>query len=77
VGWDDTDHDHIMNWRAETFRPTSLRHSWEWTTNTPADALDTELGGEEIRAQVYPKRDTQLGTYPPLHADPADLARLI
>ena len=33
--WDDTDHDHILNWRAERFRPTSLRHTWEWTTNIP------------------------------------------
>ena len=56
--WDDTDHDHILNWRAERFRPTSLRHTWEWTTNIPADALDTELGGEEIRAQVFMRNVT-------------------
>lgn len=51
--WDDSDHDFIMNWRAERFRPTSMRHSAEWITNIPGDALDTELGGEEIRVQVF------------------------
>jgi hypothetical protein len=51
--WDVSDHDHITNWRAERFRPTSVRHSWEWTVNIAGDDLDTELGGEELRAQVF------------------------
>jgi len=51
--WDDSDHDHITNWRADRYRPTSLRHVWQWTVNVSGDALDTELGGEEIRAQIF------------------------
>jgi hypothetical protein len=61
--WDDTDHDHILNWRAETFRPNSLQHTIEFTTNIPADALDTELGAEEIRAQCF-IRNVTLGSQP-------------
>jgi hypothetical protein len=51
--WDDSDHDFITNWRAERYRPTSLRHAWQWTVNIAGDDLDTELGGEEIRAQIF------------------------
>jgi hypothetical protein len=54
--------DWVTLWEWD-FRPTSLRHTWEWTTNIPADALDTELGGEEIRAQVF-IRNVTLGSAP-------------
>lgn len=51
--WDDTDHDHILNSAVDRFRPNSIRHTWQWPFSIPGDALDTELGGEEIRAQVF------------------------
>lgn len=52
--WDVSDHDHILNGATDRFRPTSVRHSWQWPfPNIPSDVLDTELGGEEIRAQVF------------------------
>ena len=51
--WDDTDHDWIMNSVTDRYRPTSVQHRWQWPFDIPGDNLDTELGGEEIRAQVF------------------------
>ncbi|WP_447009520.1 hypothetical protein [Saccharothrix hoggarensis] len=52
--WDDSDHDFITNFGVTRFRPASLRESFSWTwSNVPGDVLDTELGGEEIRVQVF------------------------
>ncbi|MEV4711925.1 hypothetical protein [Micromonospora sp. NPDC049374] len=52
--WDDSDHDHLTNGAAVRFRPTSVRLSRRWTwSDIPGDVLDTELGGEEIRAQLF------------------------
>jgi hypothetical protein len=56
--WDDTDHDHILNGAVDRFRPTSLKHNWEWAFTIPGENLDTELGGEEIRAQVFLRNAT-------------------
>jgi hypothetical protein len=52
--WDDSDHDFLTNSSALRFRPGSVRVSTQWTwANIPGDQLDTELGGEEIRGQVF------------------------
>jgi hypothetical protein len=56
--WDDVDHDWILNGPADRFQPTSLKHRWEWPFTIPGDDLDTELGGEEIRAQVFLRNRT-------------------
>ena len=52
--WDDTDHDYLANMGTTEWRPGSLRERMDWTwPNIPSDILDTELGGEEIRAQMF------------------------
>lgn len=52
--WDTSDHDFLTNTRKERFRPSSLTHRFTWTwSDIPGDTLDTELGGEEIRAQFH------------------------
>ncbi len=56
--WDDEDHDWILDCSADRFQPTSLKHRWEWPFTIPADNLDTELGGEKIRAQVFLRNRT-------------------
>ena len=57
--WDDSDHDHLANFSPIRWRPASLREFMEWTwSNIPGDTLDTELGGEEIRAKIYLKNVT-------------------
>jgi hypothetical protein len=63
--WDDSDHDHILNSAVDRFRPTSVRHNWDWEFNIPGDKLDTELGGEEIRAQVFLRNKTTSSS--PIH----------
>jgi hypothetical protein len=52
--WDDSDHDFLGNASPIRWRPASLREHMEWTwSNIPGDHLDTELGGEEIRARIF------------------------
>jgi hypothetical protein len=52
--WDDSDHDFLGNQAVTRFRPASVQESFQWTwSNVPGDVLDTELGGEEIRAQAF------------------------
>ncbi|WP_405604352.1 hypothetical protein OHT93_33735 [Streptomyces sp. NBC_00191] len=52
--WDDSDHDHLANHGVIRWRPASVREAMEWTwSNIPGDDLDTELGGEEIRAKLF------------------------
>lgn len=60
--WDDTDHDFLANSAGAQFRPGSLRvgRSWVWP-NVPSDRLDTELGGEELRGQVFLRNFTTGG----------------
>lgn len=51
--WDDSDHDFLANWSPIRWRPASKREFMEWKwSNIPGDVLDTELGGEEIRAKI-------------------------
>lgn len=52
--WDDSDHDHLVNSAVVSFRPAGPRvaRRWVWS-NVPGNVLDTELGGEEIRAQIF------------------------
>ncbi|MFF6949320.1 hypothetical protein ACFZAD_11745 [Streptomyces iakyrus] len=52
--WDDSDHDHLTNHGVTRWKPVSVREAYSWTwSNIPEDVLDTELGGEEIRAQIF------------------------
>ena len=60
--WDTSDHDHISNSAVAPFRPTSTSVSRSAIWNFPGDALDTELGAEEIRAQVFLRNRTTSGT---------------
>lgn len=57
--WDTSDHDFLTNTRTDVFRPNSLTHRFTWTwSDIPGDTLDTELGGEEIRAQFHLRNAT-------------------
>lgn len=51
--WDDSDHDFIDNQEVRRFKLQSVqkRRSWAWEID--GEVLDTELGGEEIRAQIF------------------------
>ena len=52
--WDLSDHDHLANFGAVRWTPQSVREHMEWTwPNIRGDDLDTESGGEEIRAQAF------------------------
>ncbi|MFI6978999.1 hypothetical protein ACIBSV_10420 [Embleya sp. NPDC050154] len=51
--WDVSDHDALTNWStSDPFDPPSTTVKRIARLNMPADALDTESGEEEIRAQI-------------------------
>ena len=51
--WDDVDHDAVTGWVAATnFNPASTSVSRTKVVDVHGDDLDTELGGEEIRAKI-------------------------
>jgi hypothetical protein len=56
--WDDSDHDFILNTGVSRFRPSSVRLGFSHHANVPGDQLDTELGGEELRAQIFLRNHT-------------------
>ncbi|PTH90325.1 hypothetical protein C9J60_05035 [Streptomyces sp. A244] len=50
---DDVDDDLVHNWAPQDFyRPSQTRHDFVWTFRVHEDAVDTELGGEEIYGKV-------------------------
>ena len=51
--WDDVDHDQVTGWaNATNFNPGATSVSRTKVVDVNGDDLDTELGGEEIRAKV-------------------------
>lgn len=75
--WDDVDHDWILNGPANRFQSTSLKHRWEWPFTIPGENLTTELGGEQIRAQVFLRNRTTSSpavsiSTPVLHVSPGE-----
>jgi len=56
--WDDSDHDHIDNQEVERFKPKSIQRRRSWSWEIDGEVLDTELGGEEIRAQIFLRNAT-------------------
>jgi hypothetical protein len=51
------DNEHYLNMPIRTFRPTSEQETHTFTFTLDSDALDTELGGEEIFARVHLRRN--------------------
>jgi hypothetical protein len=51
------DDDRYFNWDIGTFRPTSSEQTRVFTATVTLDSLNTELGGEEIYAQVHLRRN--------------------
>lgn len=64
--WDDVDHDLVTGWaNATNFNPGATSVSRTKVVDVNGDDLDTELGGEEIRAKVRLRNFTTGGV--PLH----------
>ena len=60
--WDDSDHDNLANGAWTSFTPFSLQSSRVWTwSNIPDDALNTEIGEEELRAEIFLRNSTTTG----------------
>jgi hypothetical protein len=51
---DDTSGDDVVsNWsQEESWVPDDTQDDWTWTVRVNEDAVDTELGGEEIYGQI-------------------------
>lgn len=60
--WDTSDHDVVTGWvRVEEFNPGATTINRTKVVRVSDDALDTELGGEEIRAQIHLRNTTISG----------------
>ena len=61
--WDDVDHDQVTGWvAASNFNPSATSVQRTMVANVSGDDLDTELGGEEIRAKILLRNFTTGGT---------------
>ncbi|MEZ4564240.1 MAG: hypothetical protein R2853_16040 [Thermomicrobiales bacterium] len=60
--WDSHDHDTLTGWlRIENFCPTTTSINRTKIVRVTDDLLDTELGGEEVRAQIHLRNTTISG----------------
>ena len=60
--WDITDHDPITAWKANSnFNPSATSVQRTKVVTVAGDDLDTELGGEEIRAKIQLRNFTTGG----------------
>ncbi|MFN8661115.1 MAG: hypothetical protein U0075_04440 [Thermomicrobiales bacterium] len=60
--WDHHDHDLVTGWlRTENFCPIATSINRTKTLRVTDDMLDTELGGNEIRAQIHLRNTTISG----------------
>ena len=60
--WDCQDHDAVTGWlRIENFCPMTTSINRTKTVRVTDDVLDTELGGDEVRAQIHLRNTTISG----------------